>query len=311
MITKQLSGNFDSDGILELSIQDDATILSIDGSTQTPALDYIAVSGNTLIINQIDLGTDVKNLLSLNNININGTPDGTKFLRDDGSWADASIFENPAPTTGVTYRIGSYIQPEGIGNYSTISGGLNNKTATAGQFATIAGGNTNIASGSHSSIIGGANNKTVGSHSVVLGGSNNIASADYSIVSGKHALSGTYVNTFSWSDGLGGATQIPNDNYQVAFKASGGLRLIDGNQLAGRVLTSDSNGVGKWADAISGITGVSKESGSVITRPTLNFIEGTNISLTIADDPINNEVDITISSTGGGSGGSSATSWFY
>jgi len=48
---------------------------------------------------------------------------------------------------------------------------------------------------------------------------------------------------------------------------------------------------------------VTKNSGATIgTRKTLNFIEGTNITLTIADDSGGNEVDITINSTTGGTG---------
>jgi hypothetical protein len=42
--------------------------------------------------------------------------------------------------------------------------------------------------------------------------------------------------------------------------------------------------------------------GSVFTRRQLNFIEGTNVTLTVADDAGNDEVDITIAAGGGGSG---------
>lgn len=42
--------------------------------------------------------------------------------------------------------------------------------------------------------------------------------------------------------------------------------------------------------------------GSVFRRQRLNLIEGSNITLTVADDSTNNEVDITIASAGGGSG---------
>jgi hypothetical protein len=40
----------------------------------------------------------------------------------------------------------------------------------------------------------------------------------------------------------------------------------------------------------------------VFTRRQLNFIEGTNVTLTVADDAGNDEVDITIASSGGSSG---------
>jgi hypothetical protein len=49
-----------------------------------------------------------------------------------------------------------------------------------------------------------------------------------------------------------------------------------------------------------------KQDGTVVgTRRAINFIAGTNVSLSISDDPTNEEVDITISAVGGGGGGSS------
>lgn len=51
--------------------------------------------------------------------------------------------------------------------------------------------------------------------------------------------------------------------------------------------------------------GVRKNSaGSTFTRRRVNLIEGTNVTLTVADDSNNEEVDVTISATGGGSVGS-------
>jgi hypothetical protein len=42
--------------------------------------------------------------------------------------------------------------------------------------------------------------------------------------------------------------------------------------------------------------------GTIFSRPQINLIEGTNITLTVADDGVNNEIDVTISASGGGSG---------
>jgi hypothetical protein len=47
--------------------------------------------------------------------------------------------------------------------------------------------------------------------------------------------------------------------------------------------------------------------GTVFSRPQLNLIEGTNITLTVADDAGNGEIDITINASGGGSGNSVTT----
>ena len=43
--------------------------------------------------------------------------------------------------------------------------------------------------------------------------------------------------------------------------------------------------------------------GSDFMRRRINLIEGANITLTVADDPTNNEVDVTIVAAGGGGGG--------
>ena len=56
---------------------------------------------------------------------------------------------------------------------------------------------------------------------------------------------------------------------------------------------------GELADAQP--VSVSKNSGAVVgTQPEINLIEGANITLTIADDGPNNEVDVTIAAAGAG-----------
>lgn len=46
-----------------------------------------------------------------------------------------------------------------------------------------------------------------------------------------------------------------------------------------------------------------RKAGTLIgSRRDINLIEGTNITLTVSDNPSSKRVDVTISSTGGGSG---------
>lgn len=48
-----------------------------------------------------------------------------------------------------------------------------------------------------------------------------------------------------------------------------------------------------------------RKTGTLIgVRRTLNLIEGTNVTLTIADDSVNDRVNVTIAATGGGGGSS-------
>lgn len=46
--------------------------------------------------------------------------------------------------------------------------------------------------------------------------------------------------------------------------------------------------------------------GSDFSRRRLNLIEGTNVTITMTDDPTNNEIDVTLAASGSGGGGSSS-----
>jgi hypothetical protein len=94
------------------------------------------------------------------------------------------------------------------------------------------------------------------------------------------------------------------------------LNLLDlAGLTAGWVLAADTATTASWQQLNTSdinndsgfITGVTVEdNGSVIgTRPRINFIEGTDITLTISDDAGNDEVDITI----GFNGSSGVSTW--
>lgn len=72
------------------------------------------------------------------------------------------------------------------------------------------------------------------------------------------------------------------------------------NTNDGKLFLKRNNG----ADSIReiGAVTVEKNGTAVGTRRNINFIEGTNITLTIADDSVNDEVDVTITAAGGASG---------
>lgn len=133
---------------------------------------------------------------------------------------------------------------------------------------------------------------------------------------------------------------ITSPTTTVHINGANSLRYTDTNETLGYVLTSDANGVASWAplavtqytdemsqDAIGGMIDstltyvdgtpllqvtpnttvqkieVTKNSGAIVgTRKQLNFIEGANVTLTIADDAGNDQIDITVASSGGASG---------
>lgn len=90
-----------------------------------------------------------------------------------------------------------------------------------------------------------------------------------------------------------GSFAAPNGGVPAAHKTSHEDGGSDEISIAGLS--------GETADAQK-VT-VRKNSGAAVgTRKQLNFIEGANITLTIADDAGNGEIDITITGSGGGSG---------
>jgi hypothetical protein len=77
---------------------------------------------------------------------------------------------------------------------------------------------------------------------------------------------------------------------------AGGGGLLDADAI---VFT-----VGDLLDAVARLQ-VSKAASLVGTRRGLNFVEGSNVTLTLSDDPSNERVNVTIASSGGGGGGGS------
>ena len=79
---------------------------------------------------------------------------------------------------------------------------------------------------------------------------------------------------------------IPNAANQFAIKAAGGLRLIDGNQAAGYVLTCDAAGVGTWQ-----VAGAGGGSGGTVQNANLS-IEPTDEGTTAGNARGANSVDL-------------------
>jgi hypothetical protein len=77
---------------------------------------------------------------------------------------------------------------------------------------------------------------------------------------------------------------------------AGGGGLLDAEAV---VFTVDD-----LLDAVARLE-VSKAASPVGTRRGLNFVEGSNVTLTLSDDPSNERVNVTIASSGGGGGGGS------
>ena len=171
-----------------------------------------------------------------------------------------------------------------IGDCSAIGGGRHN--TASGWGATIGGGLSNTASGIRATVGGGLQNTASGYMATVGGGYADTVAGDYSVAAG-YTVRLTSAADYTFAFGRDFTTSTPN---AVIFHNSvnpirvgigtaapdttlhvvGNIKMVDGNQGAGKVLTSDATGLGTWQSApgdndwtISGSNMYSAVSGNV------------------------------------------------
>ena len=107
------------------------------------------------------------------------------------------------------------------GDYATIAGGYQNKAS--GYTATIAGGALNEAIDSWASVGGGWQNRAAEQYATVPGGADNQATGRYSFAAGHHARA-NHAGSFVWadSDDTLFVSAVPDE---FAVRANGGVRI--------------------------------------------------------------------------------------
>ena len=135
-------------------------------------------------------------------------------------------------------------------NYGTIGGGYGNSAgdgdidSTNSQFATVAGGNNNKATGSSSTVAGGISNQANGYASTAAGGAHNAADGDYSFAAGVNAVA-THHRSFVWGGDASNVTGTLADGDFVVY-APGAIRLFAGPPGSGGCTLNNGSG---WACA--------------------------------------------------------------
>ena len=133
------------------------------------------------------------------------------------------------------------------GNFSFVSGSTNTVTSQRG---FVGGGVSNkvLSTNINNAILGGQYNQITGtnSHAVIIGGSDNISSGDRSIAAGRYADDGGFNGARVFGDGS--TTPITARQAQEFAIQASALRLEDGNQAVGKVLTCNhADGSSNWA----------------------------------------------------------------
>ena len=177
---------------------------------------------------------------------VDGNQGSGKVLTCDvngsGNWVDL-----PAGGSGGTVQGTDAVYDIQATNEGAVAGNVRGENSV--DLQTLRANVDEVASGTTSSIIGGIDNRASGGNSTVLGGQDNIASAYATLAAGRVATAGDFgARVFGDGTSTGISSLQP---HEFAVQASA-LRLVDGNQGAGKVLTSDLNGSGNWVDLPAG-----------------------------------------------------------
>jgi len=121
----------------------------------------------------------------------------------------------------------------------------------------------------------------------------------------------TYHTAAEVAGDIGTHAALPNSHHPQAHAIGGADHTGTLAHTALSSVTADQHHTQAHTDSdhtsASRVT-VRKNSGADVgTRPRLNLIEGTNVTLTVADDAGGGEVDVTIAAAGGGGGGTTGT----
>jgi hypothetical protein len=135
------------------------------------------------------------------------------------------------------------------GAYSTVGGGLQNIVAwyTPSQYATIGGGGFNTVSGDYVTVGGGFLNAAIGNYATVPGGQHNCACGKLSFAAGNRAQAAR-VGSFVWGDSSDfDVTSDATDSFTA--RATGGVSFISAIDAAGTPAAGVSlaPGGGSWS----------------------------------------------------------------
>ena len=132
--------------------------------------------------------------------------------------------------------------------YATVGGGQSN--VASGTRSTVSGGSGNTASGYSATVGGGFGNTASGFLATVAGGQSNTAAGDYSFAAGSSAkIDAVHDGTFMFADGSTSVDFNSAAANEFAVRANGGVRFVTGVDGSG-VPTAGvtmAAGAGAWS----------------------------------------------------------------
>jgi hypothetical protein len=229
--------------------------------------------------------------------------------QDDGTWGDVlNDYLSTVHNTDGSLKSGA-VDATAISTNTIATAHLQDGAVTAGKLSATGPTSGQILSydgtglaWANQSAGGGAGDPTMGGD---LSGTASTAQIVAGAV-GTTELAGTSVTTAKIVD-LNVTTAKLADNAVTAAKLADGA--VDTAAIQDGVVTELklASAVQTKLNAASNSITVAKAGTDVSTRPKLNFIEGTNVTISAVDDSINNKVDVSISATGSGGAADATT----
>jgi len=190
--------------------------------------------------------------------------------------------------SGANSVVGGGRNNQAAGTRDTVGGGFDNATLDPMGFNNvITGGGSNKIDdigypnsiGYANSIGGGTNNTITGHTNTIPGGSNNTVNSNYSFATGLNA-NAVHDGATVFSDSTGGEfSSVKANSFNI--KAEGGLRLVDGTEGEGKILTCYNDGEGHWADAPEGGVSLSVTTQNDTQAELLTVSDSSRISVSL------------------------------
>ncbi|MFL9833976.1 hypothetical protein [Chryseobacterium terrae] len=238
---------------------------------------HVEITGGDLLVNLMTVGTGGGNLLSNTVVGhealrSNTTGIGNTVLGDFGLWSNTTGKYNIAVGGSALTRNISGEYNIAVGQSSLASNTEGNKNVALGQSALTFNttGTRNIAIGylslSNSNIKTGNDNIAIGdaaASNLADGSSNNIVIGSQQQLPISANSNQLNIGGAIFGTGLNGSAAAPAGNIGIGTTnpatrlevnngtTNGAIKIVDGTEGAGKVLTSDANGVGTWRSSAS------------------------------------------------------------
>jgi hypothetical protein len=232
-------------------------------------------------------------------------------LSDNSTWTGNNTFSGQSTFSGQLTASGT-VNFSATTNNVTVGGNLTSGAWTAG--GTTGTGAITLGRSTGNQTVAIHNGATAsGSTKTLTLGTGGLAGSTTSITIGSSTGTTTVAANGTWTfssaitgDISGNAGTVTNGVYTTGSYANPAwITSLAYSKLTGAptALSSFTNDTNFITNAGNARTAVSNNGTAVGTRRTINFIPGTNVTLSVADDSVNEKVDVTINSTGGGGGG--------